>query len=421
MPVPPRGSAFRAPGAQPESRRRRPSERDRRARSRLTSAWRATAATTSASDVRRWSSTLVETWATPRWSSHRPIARTHGQPLRPALPDQGGDSLRVEQRGGRGELDVEGHQRRPCRHQHRAAASMEAGAGRSPASARRPAMRAAKLGGTAAAKLRAGSSAAQRSVQEHRQPQALHRADRRARAPLRTPRPGRPPRDRRSARRRSHPRAGGCPRGRPRRCAPAPPWLPRSTAGASVPGATGQREHAAVVVGITMDVEQLAAERRRDRVDRRVVATLGDVGNRQQGQAGSAGVASTQRPASSTRCPSISNVASVHHDIEVDRHRDRAADASAGAEGDVHGPEDLLVLQHVARELGPVVGSNSELGQVEAPVPVRPQQLDELRPEASTCVDQTAVLDGQQGRLVAQPEGCEARGRPAARCRQWGR
>src|SRR4029079_4506492 len=58
--------------------------------------------------------------------------------------------------------------------------------------------------------------------------------------------------------------------------------------------------------------------------------------------------------------------------VEVDRHGDRAADRDARAERDVDAPEDLLVLEDVAREGRAIVRPDPELGAVGARVSVLP-------------------------------------------------
>ena len=57
--------------------------------------------------------------------------------------------------------------------------------------------------------------------------------------------------------------------------------------------------------------------------------------------------------------------------VEVDRDLDRAADRRRGAEGDVGGAEDLLVLEDVAGQDRLFVGADPELGDVGAVVAVR--------------------------------------------------
>src|ERR687897_558122 len=53
----------------------------------------------------------------------------------------------------------------------------------------------------------------------------------------------------------------------------------------------------------------------------------------------------------------------LHHDaIEVYGHLDSAPDRRRGAERDVDGAEDLLVLEHVAGQLGLLVRADPELG-----------------------------------------------------------
>src|SRR6185312_15536844 len=79
-----------------------------------------------------------------------------------------------------------------------------------------------------------------------------------------------------------------------------------------------EREDAAVVVGIAVGCEQAdvaragARQRAPERVDRLLVAPLGEVGDREQhAPAARGGGHSTQRPASSTRVPPTSSVGST--------------------------------------------------------------------------------------------------------------
>ena len=63
-------------------------------------------------------------------------------------------------------------------------------------------------------------------------------------------------------------------------------------------------------------------------------------------------------------CPSISSVASITTTSRWIGTDTVPADAGAGAEGDVDRAEDLLVLEHVARQLRAIVGADAELGEV---------------------------------------------------------
>ena len=71
------------------------------------------------------------------------------------------------------------------------------------------------------------------------------------------------------------------------------------------------------------------------------------------------------------------SVASVTTTSRWIGHRDRAADARAGAEGDVDGAEDLLVLEDVAGQPRALVGADAELGEVGALLAGAREQLVE--------------------------------------------
>src|SRR6476659_1535815 len=66
--------------------------------------------------------------------------------------------------------------------------------------------------------------------------------------------------------------------------------------------------------------------------------------------------------------------------VEVDRHGDRAADRDARAEGNVHAPEDLLVLEDVAREGRAIVRPDPELGELGTRVYVLPEDAQRRLP-----------------------------------------
>src|SRR6185295_14580915 len=87
--------------------------------------------------------------------------------------------------------------------------------------------------------------------------------------------------------------------------------------------------------------------------------------------------------------------------VEVDRHGDRAADSDARAEGDVDAPEDLLVLEDIAREGRAIVGADAELGEVGARVPVLPQDAEELLALGAGRRREVPVLDRELGRVPA--------------------
>src|ERR1700754_2830062 len=69
----------------------------------------------------------------------------------------------------------------------------------------------------------------------------------------------------------------------------------------------------------------------------------------------------------------------LDHDVEVDGDLDRAADPRRGAEGDVRGAEDLLVLEDVSGEDRLLVRADPELRHVRPARPVRRQQFHQLR------------------------------------------
>ena len=79
----------------------------------------------------------------------------------------------------------------------------------------------------------------------------------------------------------------------------------------------------------------------------------------------------------------------------MDRHGDRPADAGAGAEGDVNGAEDLLVLEDVAGQPRAVVGPDAELGQVGALLACAGEQLVEALALGPGRLRQPAALDGE--------------------------
>jgi hypothetical protein len=115
----------------------------------------------------------METWATfPRAGSVEADAPQARQAVRSALPDAGGDGPGVLERGGRGQLEVEGDERRAGGHERRAAARVDPGGaevGRELA-AEDPA---GQLRGAAAAQLGARAAAAEGPVEEAREHELL--------------------------------------------------------------------------------------------------------------------------------------------------------------------------------------------------------------------------------------------------------
>src|SRR5438105_14589222 len=86
--------------------------------------------------------------------------------------------------------------------------------------------------------------------------------------------------------------------------------------------------------------------------------------------------------------PAVELERGVEHDhVEVDGHRHRASDARTGAEGNMDGAEDLLVLEHAAGQLGAVVGADAELGQVSPWGAVRLEELEIGRTEPAATLD----------------------------------
>ena len=98
--------------------------------------------------------------------------------------------------------------------------------------------------------------------------------------------------------------------------------------------------------------------------------------------------------------PPIVSVASVTTTSRWIGHRDRAADARAGAEGDVDGAEDLLVLEDVAGQPRAVVGADAELGQVGALLAGAREQLVEALALGPGRLRQAPALDGQVRRVA---------------------
>src|SRR6185503_548377 len=87
--------------------------------------------------------------------------------------------------------------------------------------------------------------------------------------------------------------------------------------------------------------------------------------------------------------------------VKVDRHGDRAADSDARAEGDVDAPEDLLVLEDIAREGRAIVRADPELGEVRARVPVLAEDAQKLLALGAGRRREVPVLDGELRRVTA--------------------
>ena len=102
--------------------------------------------------------------------------------------------------------------------------------------------------------------------------------------------------------------------------------------------------------------------------------------------------------------PSMLTTGSHHDAVEVHGHLDRPSDRLRGAEGDVGGAEELLVLEHVAGQHGALVGADAELGDRRSLLAVRAQELQQGRALAARCLGQAAAADGHPHRLVRDPD-----------------
>ena len=248
---------------------------------RATGAWRRTASTTSTSGVRRWSSTFVDTCAMPRWASQIPIARTDAQALGAAFADQRGDRPGVLERRRRRQLDVEGDQWRASSHENRAGGRMQAA--RSEVGSLLAVPDPLREGGQAAAsQLSARAPAREIAVEEHGKLELARRACPRAPAPPRSRRRGLRRPGRRSAQRRSRRRADALPRGSVTSMISNARRAPARTAGASSPGAPASVNTVRWWSGSKWTSSRARAERGADRVDRRLVAPLGEVRDGEQ-------------------------------------------------------------------------------------------------------------------------------------------
>ena len=216
----------------------------------------------------------------PRWASQIPIARTDAQAVGAAFADQRGDRPGVVERRGRRQLDVEGDQWRASSHEDRAGGRMQAA--RSEVGALLAVPDPLREGGEAAtSQLSARAPAREIAVEEHGklEPLAEHvREDQRLRgrgaAVCVVQVDDRRNIDRADARMRSL--VAGDVDGLQR--------APRTgeDRGRDLTGRAGERKHRAVVVRIEVDVDRARAERGADRVDRRLVAPLGEVGDGEQ-------------------------------------------------------------------------------------------------------------------------------------------
>ena len=167
---------------------------------------------------------------------------------------------------------------------------------------------------------------------------------------------------------------------------------PATSASVSGPRPAGEGEDGAVVVGVGVAVEQRGAAREgapRARVRRSRVAPLGDVGDGEQGR--HARAQTQQLAAADDRLAVDFDRRFEDHAVEVDRDLDGAADRRRGAEGDVGGAEDLLVLEDVAGQDRLFVGADPELGDVGAVLAVRGEQLHQRRAVGAGRVGQVAA------------------------------
>ena len=93
-----------------------------------------------------------------------------------------------------------------------------------------------------------------------------------------------------------------------------------------------------------------------------------------------------------------------HDRVEVDRHLHRPADSRGGAERDVAGAEDLLVLEDLAGEGRLLVRPDSELGDGRAVGPVRRSGARRGAPLGAGGGGQVVALDGEPRRLGHAPD-----------------
>src|SRR4249920_752374 len=88
------------------------------------------------------------------------------------------------------------------------------------------------------------------------------------------------------------------------------------------------------------------------------------------------------------------------HAVEVDRDLDVAADRGRGAEGDVRGTEDLLVLEDVAGQRRLFVGADPQLGDVGPVLAVLGQHFEQGGALGASRLGQVAAADGQLDRRL---------------------
>ena len=164
----------------------------------------------------------------------------------------------------------------------------------------------------------------------------------------------------------------------------------------------GEREDAAVVDGVGVGVEQRRAAPRR-RPEARRSARRRDPRRRSARRAVAvhpAQTSSSPRARSARRRPDRG----LHHDaVEVDRDLDLAADRRRGAEGDVGGAEDLLVLEHVAGQLAFSLVPIPSSATLVPPRRAR-QQLEQRLPLGRRRAGRCPLADRQLDRLVGQAD-----------------
>ncbi len=130
----------------------------------------------------------------------------------------------------------------------------------------------------------------------------------------------------------------------------SPPRRRQTSASSSGPGSAGKREDGAVVVGVGVAVEQGRRRGRRRPRARRSAPRRGP--RRRWGRRAAAPLdhLDEQLAGADDRLAVDFDGRLEDHAVEVDRDLDGAADRRRGAEGDVGGAEDLLVLEDVAGE-----------------------------------------------------------------------
>ena len=333
--------------------------------------------------------------------------RAHaGQPLLPALADRGGDRARVVERRGRRELDVEGDQRRPRGDERRARGRVQLGravVGRGAArgeplraalaqlGARAPvgqlaveedgdAGRADRVGG----EQRLGDRRAALRVVEVDDRRDVERADARVQ-PVVVAQV-----DPRGGRRRRRRRARGAARpGSPARKKTARWW-----------SASAERCSTSACVANAAPIASSTASSRPSE-------TFGTATSRVMREHEAAAVEHARAADVERRV--------LDQAVEVDGHRDRAADAGARAERDVDRAEHLLVLEDVAGQRRALVRADAELGEVRARSGRRASSSAAQRaPHSPLGVGEPAVLDGQPDGLVRRGRGSRASRRRAS-------